>query len=104
MAKIQNGVVVESNGTFSKEAQLATVPASPVAFTQTYSTTAVTVPAATATNAPAGGTGATAGAYDTAANRDLLIASNNALVADVLALRKVVNSLIDILQAAGLAA
>lgn len=33
------------------------------------------------TNAPAGGTGATAGAYDTAAHRDELIAAVNAILA-----------------------
>jgi hypothetical protein len=34
-------------------------------------------------NAPAGGTGATAGAYDSAANRDLMIATINGLNATV---------------------
>ena len=47
----------------------------PSAYTQTYATAAKTVPAATQLTPPAGGTGATAGAYDTAANRDLMIAS-----------------------------
>lgn len=37
--------------------------------------------AASIADAPAGGTGATAGAYDTAANRDAMIASLNALIA-----------------------
>jgi len=37
--------------------------------------------AASITDAPAGGTGATAGAYDTAANRDAMIVSLNALIA-----------------------
>jgi len=32
-------------------------------------------------DAPAGGTGATAGAYDTSANRDLLIAAVNSILA-----------------------
>lgn len=41
----------------------------------TTTTTATAVPAA----APAGGTGATAGAWDTAANRDLAIATINGL-------------------------
>lgn len=36
-----------------------------------------------AANAPAGGTGATGGAYDTAGNRDLMIATVNALNATV---------------------
>jgi phage-related minor tail protein len=50
------------------------------------------VPAGTALAAPAGGTGATAGAYDTAANRDALIASHNALIQDVAALRTYITS------------
>ncbi len=37
--------------------------------------------------APAGGTGATAGAYDGASNRDLMIASVNAARDDIIALR-----------------
>lgn len=37
-------------------------------------------------NAPAGGTGATAGAYDTAENRDLMIATVNGLNATVASL------------------
>lgn len=46
------------------------------------------LPAGTAAVPPAGGTGATAGAYDTAPHRDELIASVTALVADVEALRQ----------------
>jgi hypothetical protein len=54
----------------------------------------VVAPAAiTATNAPAGGVGASAGAWDTAANRDAAIATINALVADVTALRQTVEKL-----------
>lgn len=64
----------------------------------TQGTNVVDVVAATATNpaapaalsqvaAPAGGAGATAGAYDTAANRDLAIASVNAARDDIIALR-----------------
>jgi hypothetical protein len=37
--------------------------------------------AAAIANAPAGGTGAAAGAYDTAANRDLLIGAVNSMLA-----------------------
>lgn len=43
--------------------------------------------AATALAAPAGGTGAAAGGYDTAVNRDLAIAAINALRTDVAAIR-----------------
>jgi hypothetical protein len=71
-------------------------------YTQTYATADTTVPAATQLTPPAGGTGATEGAYDTAANRDLMIASITAGAADLLALKKVVNKIIDDLQAAGL--
>ncbi len=39
--------------------------------------------------APAGGTGAAAGGYDTAGNRDLAIASINAARTDIIALRTV---------------
>lgn len=72
------------------------------AYTQTYSTATKTVPAATQLTPPAGGTGATGGAYDNATNRDLMIASITAGAADLLALKKVVNALIDDLQAAGI--
>jgi len=74
----------------------------PGAYTQTYTTAAKTVPNATASNPPAGGTGATAGAYDTASNRNLMITSLTNVIADVDALRKVVTALIDDLQALGL--
>ena len=40
----------------------------------------IPAPIAHIANAPAGGTGATAGAYDTAANRDLMIAAINAIL------------------------
>ena len=72
------------------------------AYTQTYATADRTVPAATQSTPPAGGTGATAGAYDSAANRDLMITSITAGAADLLALKKVVNALIDDLQEIGL--
>lgn len=77
-----------------------TIGPSAPAYTQTFSTASRTVPAATAVDPPAGGTGATAGAYDTAGNRNLMIASLTAVIADVAELRKVVTALIDDLQAA----
>ena len=77
---------------------IAEVPQA-AAYTQTYSTAARTVPAATALTPPAGGTGATGGAYDTSGNRDLMIASITATQADLLALKQVVNAIIDDLQA-----
>lgn len=49
--------------------------------------TTVKAKAVTATAPPAGGTGATAGAYDTAAHRDALIDSVTKLVTDVTNIR-----------------
>jgi hypothetical protein len=72
-------------------------------YTQTYSTASRTHANVTATTAPAGGTGATAGAYDTANNRDAMIASLTATQADLLNLKQVVNAVIDDLQARSLA-
>jgi len=60
--------------------------------------------AITATDAPAGGTGAAVGAWDTAQLRDDAIATINALVDDVTALRTKVNALLASLRAAGLLA
>lgn len=76
--------------------------ARPTAYTQTYATAARTVPTATQVTPPAGGAGAAAGAWDTAGNRDLAIASITAGAADLVELKKVVNSIIDDLQAVGL--
>lgn len=59
------------------------------------------VAAQTQLAAPAGGAGAAAGAYDTAANRDLAIASINAARADHAALRTTVNNLLAELRASG---
>lgn len=53
---------------------------------------------ATASDAPDGGTGAAAGGYDTAANRDLMIASQNALIDDVANLRTQFNALLTSLR------
>lgn len=74
------------------------------AFTQTYSTSTHTHSNITATNPPAGGTGATAGAYDTAAHRDALIASVTALIVDMANVKSVLNAVVDDLQAVGLTA
>lgn len=57
--------------------------------------------AITASTAPAGGTGATEGAYSTAANRNLMIASLTATQADVVALRGTVAAMLTALQATG---
>lgn len=62
----------------------------------------VDVTAATITPAPAGGTGATEGAYDTAANRDTAIAAINSLITEVAELTTVVNGLLAKLRTAGI--
>lgn len=49
--------------------------------------------------APAGGTGAAAGGYDTAANRDLMIATVNGLRTDMIELQAQFNALLDALKA-----
>lgn len=49
--------------------------------------------AATALDAPPGGTGTAAGGYDTADNRDLMITSQNAIIDDVANLRTQFNAL-----------
>lgn len=72
------------------------------AYTQTFSTASKTLPAVTSLAAPAGGTGAAAGGWDTAANRDLAITAINAIRTDHESLMKVVTALIDDLQAYGL--
>lgn len=74
----------------------------PTTLTQTYNVASATHPAVTQLACPAGGTGLAAGAWSTAANRDLAIASINAGAADLLALKKFVNQLVDQLQAIGL--
>lgn len=64
---------------------------------------AVTNPAAaTAVAFPAGGTGAAAGAWDTAVNRDLAIARFAALLADVADLRAQLTALLASLRTTGI--
>ncbi len=83
------------------------------AYTQTYSTAHKTVAdatvAAVAGTVVAGGTGSADGGWDTAAHRDTTITtigemktSINALIADVLQIKKNVTALIDDLQLAGI--
>ncbi len=98
--------------------------ARPSAYTQTYATadkthaafTATSIAAAVPAAAPAGGTGAAAGGWDTAGNRDSAITTINdlrtwaiemdldyeALFVDVADIKQLVNSVIDDLQALGL--
>lgn len=64
--------------------------------------TAPVVAALTATaDAPAGGVGAAAGAWDTAGHRDSAIATINALRADVVALQATVAALITKMKVRG---
>lgn len=74
----------------------------PTTLTQTYSTANATHLAVTQLAAPAGGTGAAAGGWSTAANRDLAITSINAARTDIANLKDFVNSVVDKLQATGL--
>lgn len=74
----------------------------PTAYTQTYATASKTLPTQTSADFPAGGTGAAAGAWSTAANRDLAITRFNALRTDLDNTKKVLNQVIDDLQALGL--
>jgi hypothetical protein len=74
----------------------------PGALTQTYSTTSTTIANITSLAAPAGGTGTAAGGYSTAANRDLMITSQNAMRTDIANIKNNLNSVIDQLQALGL--
>ena len=57
--------------------------------------------AATASDPPAGGTGLAAGAYDTAANRDLMITSLTAVIADAADIRTQLNALLAELRTEG---
>jgi hypothetical protein len=74
------------------------------ALTQTYSTATTTHAAVTQLAAPAGGTGALEGAYDTAGNRDLMIASVNAAMVDIANIKQFVNEIVDQLQVRGILA
>ncbi len=79
-------------------------PASPTAFTQTYATADTTVAAATvAAVATTAATQTVPFGYGSQAQADAIPVAINALTADVLQLRKLINKLIDIDQAAGLA-
>ena len=82
----------------------ATPAAQPSAYTQTYSTAEKTHAAMTSSDMPAGGTGAAAGGWDTAVNRDAAITDFAELRVDVIDLKQLVNAVIDDLQALGLVA
>lgn len=59
------------------------------------------VAAITSLAAPAGGTGAAAGGWDTAGNRDLAITTINAIRTDLAAVRTQLNALLATLRTAG---
>ena len=73
----------------------------PSAYTQTYSTVSKTVPNATA--AWAVDTNGTAG-FLTAADRTAVITTINAVMNDILSIKKVVGQIIDDMQSLGLVA
>jgi hypothetical protein len=74
------------------------------AYTQTYAVAAKTVPAATAAAvATTAATQTTPYGFGSAAQADAIPVAINANAADILALKKVVNALIDDLQTLGLA-
>ena len=73
------------------------------AYTQTYATADTTVAAATAVAVgTTGSTTSTPYGYTTSTQADAIVTTLNALVADVLQLRKVLNQVIDDLQASGM--
>jgi hypothetical protein len=65
------------------------------------STTVAASAAAVPSDAPAGGTGATAGAYDTSAHRDAAIVTINELVTLTAELQTTVNAILSALKTAG---
>lgn len=77
-------------------------PAAPTTYTQTYSTAAATVPAETVVAVSTAAAALVVYGYGQSQANSIPVAIN-ALQADVMALRQVINKLIDDLQAAGLA-
>ncbi|MDR1611872.1 MAG: DUF2190 family protein [Planctomycetota bacterium] len=97
------GKSIKAAGDTDTKVRIALCSGDAVTTTQQASAVA-DADAITATAAPAGGTGATDGAWDTAAHRNEAIATINALVNDVTALRTKVNALLASLRTAGLLA
>lgn len=79
-------------------ANISTSQAGPVLKAAARADDATAIPAA----APAGGTGAAAGGWDTAANRDAAIATINGLRTNVTNLQAAFNDLLAKLRTAGL--
>jgi hypothetical protein len=100
---LKDGVIVDdTTGEYARTAKLGARPTSPTAVTQTYSTADVTVAAATvAAVATTGATQSSPFGYVGATQANDIPVAINALAADVLVIRKVQNTIIDVLQAAG---
>ncbi len=97
------GVIKTGAGSAAPTALLvANAAAQGSAYTQTYATSSKTVPAATAVAvATTAATNSTPYGY-AQAQADAIVAAVNANSADILAVKKIVNALIDDLQALGL--
>ena len=93
---------VTSANVASLLADRANIATSPTTYTQTYSTAASTVPAATVVAVATTAAGLTSYGY-AQAQADAIPVAINALADDVLALKKVITRIIDDLQACGLA-
>jgi hypothetical protein len=102
---LKDGVLVDDTTSLTQRTgSVAVRPASPTAVTQTYSTADTTVAAATAANvATTAATNVSPYGY-AQAQADAIPVAINALIADALVLRKVQNTIIDALQAAGILA
>lgn len=101
-------VSLSADGLLHKESSgaalsLSALVASQAAFTQTYSTTTATVPAATAV-AVATTSATNSSPYGfSQAQANAIVTGINAAIDDGLVNRKLINQIIDVLQAAGLA-
>lgn len=96
---LSEGVLSTEHGTKVLATNIAT--AGPT-ITQTYSTTATTVPAMTAVTVVGTGSTSTTPFGYTQAQADAIVTNHNALIADVLNNTKLLNVIIDALQANGM--
>lgn len=104
IAVVDGGLVAVDNATTTGTTSVDWVQQQST-YTQTYSTAAKTVPAATfVAPVTTSATNSSPYGYATAAQADAIVTGAIANAADILALKKVVNSLIDDLQALGLVA
>lgn len=98
------GKAVKAAANTDTKVRIALCAGDAVTVTAQQASAVADADAITATDAPAGGTGAAEGAWDTAAHRDAAIATINALVDDVAALRTKINALLAAMRTAGLLA